>query len=505
MHGLSPLLPDDSTDSFRVFHRCKGFSMRLGKQGTILLLCLINFSNYMDRGIIPGSPLVFQNFIQNSMEIESSQQSLYFGLLTSAFIASYFVFSLLFGYLSITHRPFRMIAIGLSAWIVSLICCGVAQYAESYWLLLLGRVLSGIGDASFQCNAAPFIDLHAPKNRRALWMGVFLSSITVGTASGYIYGSLFGSNWALAFWGLGVLAVFEVLACLFLVPDDLDQVPRMPLEDKRNSLLSTGDVHDAILEMKDDVKRGSFISETVAILKNIRFTLVVLGHGAYTFSLAALSVFAPALLIGLGFFKEETEVSTVFGGLIVITGTFGTPVGGIMLDKMAKGKYESSAGRSYMAIQLIFVMVAVGWVFAMVMMGFLDDKGLFLAFMAVCFFFLCALGPAETVAIMEVFPASRRSFAVALNTVMIRIFGDVPSPIILGWLKGMWAPKCDSIQIDGKATLNPDCPEDREGLRDVLYFPVFWMLWAVGIWALATFLARRHFLASLKSSTTPTA
>jgi MFS family permease len=153
--------------------------MKLAKGGIILLLCLINFLNYVDRGIIPGAPEVFEDFIRNTLGVAVSRQALFFGILASSFIASYAIFSILFGYLSTYYPPFNIIICGMSIWCIATTCCGLAQYIESYYLLLLGRVLTGVGEASFQCTAAPLIDDYAPPTQRSIWMGIFLSSISV--------------------------------------------------------------------------------------------------------------------------------------------------------------------------------------------------------------------------------------------------------------------------------------------------------------------------------------
>ncbi|DBA04171.1 TPA: hypothetical protein N0F65_004279 [Lagenidium giganteum] len=475
--------------------------MGLSKQGVIILLCTINLFNYIDRGIIPGAPIPFQNFIKETLNTD--KQGVYFGVLASAFIATYSIFSLLFGYLSITYRPFRMLSFGMSVWVIAVIICGVAQHANSYYLLLFGRVLSGVGEASFQCNAAPFIDMHAPKQSRGLWLGVFLASITVGTAVGYIYGSSFGKNWAFAFYGEAAAMVILVLCCLFLVPDELDQVPRAPHDDdlKHKSVTSESELHDALLEFKEDPQRAGFLSEIWFIFRNLTFTLVVLGHSAYTFSLAALSVFSPVLFIGLGMFEKETQVAMAFGGIIAVTSTIGTPLGGVLLDRFTKGKYSSSSGRSYVAVALIFILMAVGFVFSLIMMGFTQNKAIFLAVLAICFFCFSALSPAETVAVMEIFPASRRSMAVAVNSMIIHVLGDVPSPIILGALKDSWAPHCNSIVNDkGEDVINPECPMDRAGLKNVLLFPILWLAWGVFFWGVSAFLLRRNFRRSAANS-----
>uniref|UniRef100_K3X402 Major facilitator superfamily (MFS) profile domain-containing protein n=1 Tax=Globisporangium ultimum (strain ATCC 200006 / CBS 805.95 / DAOM BR144) TaxID=431595 RepID=K3X402_GLOUD len=458
----------------------KALFPELTSQGVIILLCLINLVNYLDRGIIPGAPEKFEHFISRTLHIDVTQQSLYLGILASAFIASYSVCTMVFGYLALTHRPFRTIAFGMSVWVLAVIVCGFAKYMESYYVLLFGRILSGVGEASFQCNATPFIDTHAPKEKRALYMGIFLASITVGTALGYVYGSSLAASsfgWSAAFFLEGALMVALILACLVCVPTELDVVPKDHSHqvDKK-----------AGLESKSS---RSFVAEWGAIFSDPTFALVVLGHAAYTFSLAALSVFSPVIFIGLGLFKTETQVSMVFGGIIVVTGTIGTPLGGIFVDRLLKRKAKD--WRCYVSVASLFYFALIAETLALVMMLFTGVKYAFLGFLACCFLFLCALSPAETIAVMELFPASRRSMAIAANTLVIHALGDVPSPIILGWLKDTWAPRCGTVEIDGEAKLNPDCWKDRAGLRDVLLFAVLWLVWAVVLWGAALVVIKR--------------
>ncbi|KAJ0400781.1 hypothetical protein P43SY_004876 [Pythium insidiosum] len=485
---------------------------QLGKQGVIGLLCVINLFNYIDRGIIPGTPEKFQHFITKTLHVEVTKQSFYLGLLASGFIASYSICSMVFGHLAQRYRPFRMISFGMTIWVVAVICCGLAHAMDSYYFLMFGRVLSGVGEASFQCNATPFINTHAPKRNRALWMGVYLASITVGTAMGYIYGSMVASTsltWAGAFYIEGAIMVFLIWACMYMVPDELDTVPcdydtvstdssptnladELLPADERLSVVRPSAA--AITKAKDAglaVPESSFSAGWKELFTNPTFVLIILGHAAYTFSLAALSVFSPVILIGLGMYTKETEVSTAFGGLIVLTGTIGTPIGGLLLDRITKRDAVSQEVRTYVSVKIIFVLMTIATAVALLMMAFTNSRLAFLGIMAICFLFLCALTPAEAIAVMELFPKSRHAMAVAANTLVIHLFGDVPSPIILGYFKDQWAPRCGTVELDGKAQLNPECPLDRDGLKNVLLFPVLWLLWGVFLWGAAVVVLRR--------------
>ncbi|KUF77736.1 Major Facilitator Superfamily (MFS) [Phytophthora nicotianae] len=420
--------------------------VQVGKQGAIVLLCLINLINYIDRGIIPGAPEKFNQFITDTLGVSVLRQSVYFGLLTSAFIASYSIFSMVFGYFALTHRPFRIIALGMTVWVVAVAICGMAQAAESYYVLIAGRLISGI------------------------------------------------------------LMIGFIICCLTIVPDELNQIPinevdREEIESKQSELAvvphTPGDEDKAsataYLEDKDrNLRKPSFFLEWWGIFSNVPFMLIILGHAAYTFSLAAMSTFSPAIFIGLGLFESETTVSLMFGGLVAITGTIGTPLGGILVDYLAKKNPNEVGRRCMISVYALFYFMLAAVVFGLIMVAFASTKMLCLVFLTLCLFFMCALSVPETIAVLELFPKSRQSMAVAANTLIIHALGDVPSPIVLGAIKDSWAPHCGTVEIDGEAELNPDCSEDYAGLRDVLLFAVVWLAWGVMLWGASVIVVKRR-------------
>jgi MFS family permease len=471
--------------------------IKLTEKSTIILLCFINLLNYLDRGIIPGAPDTFQNFIHETLGVPVTDQALYLGILASAFIASYSVFSIIFGYLSISYKPFNMIAMGMIIWVIAVFICGLAQQANSYYLLLIGRILSGVGEASFQCVTAPFIDDYAPANKKSLWLGIFLSSISVGTAVGYIYGSFFASSglgWSFSFYLEGVLMIGLILIAYFCVPDHLNKIPTSKAATTRVEKEIDSMAEGLLVERysqrlsqveEDEENKQSFFKELVNIFKNPTFVLISWGYAAFTFSIFALSVFCPVLLIGLGLFEEESSASFVFGALAAVTGTIGTPIGGWFIDRAGHKAPKGTLERAYVSLKQVFWIMVVGFAFAMASYVALPSKMGFLGLMALAFLFLFAVAPGVVVTIMELFPSSRRAFAISANMITIHALGDVPSPIILGALKDSWAPKCGTVEIDGKPTLNPECIDDREGLMHVILFAFLWFGWVVLFWGIA--------------------
>ncbi|CAM9487979.1 unnamed protein product, partial [Phaeothamnion confervicola] len=116
--------------------------------------------------------------------------------------------SLVFGHLVHFVNPFRLVGVGLSVWTVAVLLSGLAyhlpQTPGAYAFLLLARMLSGAGEASFLCIVPPFISDTAAPRQRGLHVALFYAAIPVGTASGYAYGAVvansrLGWGWAFAF------------------------------------------------------------------------------------------------------------------------------------------------------------------------------------------------------------------------------------------------------------------------------------------------------------------
>ncbi|RLN91569.1 hypothetical protein BBJ28_00007928 [Nothophytophthora sp. Chile5] len=485
---------------------------KIQSQGLIVLLCLINLLNYIDRGIIPGAPQSFRHFITSSLGVAVTKQSVYFGLLSSAFIIGHSVLSIVFGYFALTHRPFRIISLGTSIWILAVIICAVAEHTNSYALLIVGRVISGVGEASFQCVAPPFIDRHAPPARRSLYVGIYLASVIVGTAIGFVYGSIFAESvftWAGAFYLEAILMACLVFCCLFCVPDELNVVPPKDDITLRKPLLSTNEFASEMLSLSRSSRDGTpmqpelslspagqtdkqpFFQTWWSILTDVPFLLVVLAHGAYTFTLGVFNAFGPDVFIGLGLFTDETSASLIFGGIVAATSLIGTPFGGLILDRYTK-QTTVAGHRCFFAVSSLFVYVTIAEVFALIMCFLTGNKAAFLTCFTIALFCMCALWGPEMVSVLELFPESRRSMAISANAVIIHVFGDVPAPIVMGAVKDIWAPNCGTVEDDGDAVLNPLCSQDQGGLKNFLLLSVLWMIWAVLLWALAMVAVKRR-------------
>ncbi|PHJ23680.1 transmembrane protein [Cystoisospora suis] len=130
----------------------------------VWFLLVGNFFIYLDRGIIPGTTVEINAFISSTTQTSSPDSLL--GLLQSSFIAGLSVGSPCFGHAVHLYKPFLLLSVGLGVWTAALVTAALAAPAQSFTLLFLGRMLSGVGEAAFVAIAFPFLAGYAEKREK---------------------------------------------------------------------------------------------------------------------------------------------------------------------------------------------------------------------------------------------------------------------------------------------------------------------------------------------------
>ncbi|OQS01307.1 Major Facilitator Superfamily (MFS) [Achlya hypogyna] len=476
------------------------------------LLCAINLLNFIDRGVIPGAPIEFQAFVQSSYGVSPEHVSVYLGLLASAFIASYSVSICVFGYLSITRRPFDLAAAGLFVWVIALVLCGLAKPLNSFHLLLLGRLISGIGESSFHATTPAFIDEFAPRGSRTLWLGCFYAGMPAGTAMGYSYGSVFAQTvgWDVGFYVLGLAMLPLAVACWRCIPAQFNH----PLRDDMPKSHAVQDTDDDATTTADDDDVGhllpttapsptSVVAEVTTIIRDPLFATASLGLAAFAFTTAGLGAFAPSILIGYGLLDARTA-PTVFGALVVVTGVVGSPIGGLLLDRHCRSRPDDVPFRIYAAAVQMLLLLVLGVGCLLLSLACVASPVGFFGLQTLGLFALFAAQAATTLVVLLAAARAHRGLAMALNTFVLHALGDVPSPLVLGALKDYWAPHCGSVeQADGTSVLDPRCRLESPGLTKTLLFAYLWLLLAVGSWSATVVVARRRLRRSSGGSLVP--
>ena len=123
---------------------------RLPAGAVLFLFCAVNCLSFVDRGVIPGAFDALGQWVQRGMNVTTADA--YIGYLQSAFIVGYSVASLAMGHLVHVAPPFKLMAGGLAVWVLSSLACAAAP---NFWLLLIARMVSGVGEWPARRAARP--------------------------------------------------------------------------------------------------------------------------------------------------------------------------------------------------------------------------------------------------------------------------------------------------------------------------------------------------------------
>nr|XP_048336601.1 probable sphingolipid transporter spinster homolog 2 isoform X2 [Ziziphus jujuba var. spinosa] len=385
----------------------------------LVIFCVINLINYIDRGAIASNGVngssgtctksgtcTSGSGIQGEFNLNNFQD----GVLSSAFMVGLLVASPIFASLAKSVNPFRLIGVGLSVWTIAVVGCGLSF---DFWSITICRMLVGVGEASFISLAAPFIDDNAPVEQKTAWLAIFYMCIPTGYAIGYIYGGVIGShmNWRYAFWGEAIVMFpFAVLGFIMkplqlkgFAPADSNKALTAvdaavsEVEDvsngNRDALRGEEAFKDKITHKPSKLPIATRIKNQVSrFMKDMKVLLVekvyvinVLGYIAYNFVIGAYSYWGPKA--GYNIYHMLLSATTFLGAVFC---------------------FSAFCFKSMYAFLAVFAI------------------GELLVF--------ATQGPVNFICLHCVKP-SLRPLSMAISTVSIHIFGDVPSSPLVGVLQ----------------------------------------------------------------------
>ncbi|KAF0693838.1 Aste57867_15238 [Aphanomyces stellatus] len=452
-----------------------------------LLLCVLAFVDAFDSQILPAAPAQFQYFIQTSTNT-TNNEGMYFGVLSSAFITSFSIGILAFGYVSMSMRPFRVISIGVAVLVVAVFLSAISKRANSFELLLVGRVLSGAGEAAFQCVAPAFFTTHASPNAETLWLGVYSVSTTLGAVVGGITSAVAASTigWDALFALEGLVLMPLLGVCLGGIPRSIDTLDDLTAEAPP---CLPHETHHLLDNTTTQTTAPSFVRELVAVCHNTVFVWLCLGSAALAFASSCASSFLTLLLLGLNVFRDETDANVTQGAIGMVTSIGGTLLGSLLLDWTCRGAPQHR--RSYFALRQLVVLMPLVVVNMVAGLAGLPNRQWYLVTAAIDGLLTASLPTILMTALLHAVDPSRRALTMGIYTLVVHVLGDVPSPVLMGAIKDAWAPACNSILVDGLVKLNPQCVQDKAGLMQAMLFPVAWDLWAVVCFGVALVVMRR--------------
>ena len=361
-----------------------------------LLLTALNFVNYIDRYILPG----VQELVKKEFHVTDSA----IGSITFWFFLTYMLSAPLTGWLGDHFKRKPLIVIcALAISLVNLLTGTVHEFDS----LLFRHAILGIGEASFGIYAPALLSDFYPEEQRNRVLTLFYTAIPVGAAIGYLIGELIGSKygWRMPFYVSAVPGMIIGLLILFLMKE--------PQKGASDAAPKSADAKP--------VEKVSSIRLIGRLAVNPRYMFATMGMAMTVFSLGGISAWMPSFLERSG--MSPARIGIVFGAIVAGGGLGGTAIGGWWAQRWLKTNHR--------ALYLVSAWSAALTV-PPALLCFFGPKATMLPGLAFAMFFIMmGTGPLNA-AIINSVPASIRSSALAIELLLIHLFGDTPSPKIIG-------------------------------------------------------------------------
>jgi MFS transporter, Spinster family, sphingosine-1-phosphate transporter len=373
-----------------------------GARSALTLLLLINLFNYIDRQVLAAVEHdIAKDFFKDP---KSAMAMAKMGSLASAFFFTYMLTAPIFGWLADRVSRWLLVGIGVLLWSAA---TGATGLATSFGFLMASRLFVGIGEAGYGPSAPTIIADLYPVARRGSVLAWFYVAIPVGSALGYVIGGAVGARFGWR-WAFYVVTIPGILLGIWSLTRKDTQRGR------------ADGVDPAIIPAKPTVK------DYLALVRIKSYVLNTAAMAAMTFAIGGIAYWMPRYLIDVRGLSEG-KANSIFGGIVVVNGLFATLAGGRAGDKLRD--YFSGA---YFLVSAVGMLLACPFMLLMLHVSF-PMTWVMLSFAV--FFLFFNTGPSNT-ALANVTHPSVRASAFALNIFAIHLFGDVPSPTVLGYTAG---------------------------------------------------------------------
>lgn len=147
-----------------------------------------------------------------------AEGALWSGIMMSAYAAAMFIFGPIVGSLSDAFGRRPILILALATLTLDYVIMALAQ---TYWVLLVGRVVAGMAGATYITATAYISDIAKPEDRGAAF-GMIGAAFGIGFVMGPALGGLAsGLHITAPFWIAAGLSAFNVLFGLFILPESL--------------------------------------------------------------------------------------------------------------------------------------------------------------------------------------------------------------------------------------------------------------------------------------------
>jgi len=346
------------------------------------------------------------------------------GVLGGAYLFGYCTTAPFFAYLANFTPPLKMSAWGMFAWVLAVFLGGVSN---TYYVLLICRIITGVGESSFLSIASTMIDVMAPSSKRALWLSLFYSAIPIGYALGEVAGGfIVDANWWFFPSDESWRMIFVVEAALGLIM----VIIFCSIKGPKNML------H---LDTKKKVEdTDTMMMKLKILMNNPTYVLCVAAYSAQTFTVGGASYYTIEYMQDV-FDMTATSAGIIFGSITVSVGFLGTALGGAVLDRVKQKNEKECVGDDLMPmtlaainISLLFMLLSLG---PALLFPFLNELVLVVILVSWCLLFIfMSLGPVNN-AILWAVDLKDRTFAMAITVFSIHALGDAAAPVVLGALQ----------------------------------------------------------------------
>ena len=356
----------------------------------LVLLTALNLVNYIDRYILPG----VQEMVKSEFHVSDER----IGALTMWFFITYIVTAPLTGWLG-DHFPRKpLIVIGALLWSGTNLFTAMVHNFDG---LLVRHAALGIGEASFGIYAPALLaDFYGPEARnRALT--IFNIAIPVGAAMGYSLGAFIAEShgWRNAFYVSAIPGIVIAVLIFFIMK-----------EPKRGETDAGG--------------KGNRKAAVADLIRNPAYLTATMGYAMSTFTIGGISAWIPSFL------QREAGMTAAHAGFTVgaitaVTGLLGTALGGWWAQRWLKRDHRA-----------LYWVCAIGPAICtpFALLCFFGPKATMLPALALAELSLFLGSGPVNAAIVNAVSAQVRSTALAGQLLLIHLFGDVPSPRIIGFV-----------------------------------------------------------------------
>lgn len=369
---------------------------------TLAILFMMNLLNYIDRSVLNGMlPLIKDDWGLSDRAL---------GMLVSAFIIAYMVFSPVFGWLGDRFARKWIAGAGVAAWSVM---TAASAFAQNFGQLFGFRLLLGVGEASYSTTAPTIITDLYPRESRSKMLAFFYVAMPVGFALGYIFGGQLGVHfgWRPAFLIVGLPGILMALAILLI---------REPVRGQSEDVS-----HE---ELAKYLKTRVSLKAYLELFHNRSYIYNTVGMTLMTFVTGGLAAWMPTYFYRIrGIGLERADL--YFGIATLSAGIVGTFFGGWIADRLQA--YWKSA---YFLVSGVGLLLSVP--FAIIALYARTPVVYWSAVFWAEFFLFVNTGPSNAIIINVTMPKMRVT-AFALNIFFIHALGDVISPVLVGTVSDM--------------------------------------------------------------------